>query len=103
MENSVHACASAFHHSLIGDVSFDDLERGFAGMLIEVGTTADDEVVEDPNAVSLFQQPINQMTANEASAPRYQIKHLTPQSPQIVRAPILPAPGPDSIQSRTRQ
>src|SRR5215467_15567993 len=79
MEDTLDVIERRDDHSLVDHIPLDDLETGVARVLLEIAAPPDREVVENANPPTFGDQPIDQVTPNEAGPPGNQIKsHACP-------------------------
>ena len=64
----------------ISNVGLDDLESRISVELLQIAAPADRKIVEHANATAFSNQPVNEMTSDEARPARHQVKHGIPWS-----------------------
>ena len=74
MEDALDAGAGRIDGAHVGDVGLDHLEPRIAFMLLQIGSAADDEVVEHTHPPALGHQAIDEMTADEARPSRNEVR-----------------------------
>jgi hypothetical protein len=101
MEDPLNAFAGCTHDPHICDISLHNLTGRLASVLLEVSAAAHHEAIEHTNAPSACNQTVNQMTADEAGATRYQIQRFTPQCPKFFFTQYGSAPNTVNLDAST--
>ena len=70
MKDPIGTLARCFNRFAIGDVGVDDLKASLFPMVPQIGLTTDGKVVDDPHPPAFGDQPIDEVTADEAGPAR---------------------------------
>ena len=73
MKNPVSILARGLNRRGIRDIGNYDLEPPLFAMLLQIGLTADGKVVDNPHLPTFGNQPIDEVTADEARPTRNDI------------------------------
>ena len=73
MKDPIGSLARGFDRFAVGDVGGGNLEPPLFAMLLQIGLTADGKVVDNPHLPTFGNQPIDEVTADEARPTRNDI------------------------------
>jgi hypothetical protein len=73
VKNPLDADASRIDGCLVSDIGIDDLDIRIALVLDQIGATADNEIVKDPDATPFGKKPVDQVASDESGTTCHKI------------------------------